>query len=65
VIPKPDVTAVDAKVKDDGQPVDKTEEFMSIIDRKTRREKRESSCRAKVFPLLYVYGLFAACVLWH
>ncbi|KAM0865682.1 hypothetical protein ACQ4PT_043103 [Festuca glaucescens] len=47
VIPKPDVTAVDAKVKDDGQPVDKTEEFTSIIDRKTRREKCESSCRAK------------------
>lgn len=46
VIPKPDVTAVDAKVKDDGQPVDKTEEFMSIIDRKTR-EKCESSCCAK------------------
>jgi hypothetical protein len=50
VIPKPDVTAVDAKVKDDGQPVDKTEEFTSIIDTKTR-EKSESSCRAKVFPL--------------
>ncbi|KAM0846514.1 hypothetical protein ACQ4PT_055617 [Festuca glaucescens] len=47
VIPKPDVTAVDAKVKDDGQPIDKTEEFTSIIDRKTRREKHDSSCRAK------------------
>ncbi|KAK1632910.1 hypothetical protein QYE76_007225 [Lolium multiflorum] len=46
VIPKPDVAAVDAKVKDDGQPVDKTEEFTSIIDTKTR-EKSESSCRAK------------------
>jgi len=47
VPPKPDVTAVDAKAKDDGELVDKTEELANIIGRKTRREKHQSSCRAK------------------
>uniref|UniRef100_A0ACD5XYY7 Uncharacterized protein n=1 Tax=Avena sativa TaxID=4498 RepID=A0ACD5XYY7_AVESA len=39
VTPKADVTAVDAKVKDDDQLLDKKEELTSIIDRKTRRDK--------------------------
>jgi hypothetical protein len=63
VTPKADATAMDAMVKDD-QLLDKKEELTSIIDRKTRRDKCQVSCRANAFPLPNLQGLFAIFMLW-